>query len=82
VEADGPFRDPSLDALATVSFQAGSLVLADPTPGGDGVKIEEAIRTALELERKIVTVYEAAARTTADPTGRRVFDVLASEERH
>jgi rubrerythrin len=42
--------------------------------------IEEAITMALQYENRVVGVYEEAMRTTLDPTGKRVFEVLVREE--
>lgn len=42
--------------------------------------IEEAITTALQYENRVVGVYEDAMKTTLDPTGKHVFEVLAKEE--
>ena len=43
--------------------------------------IEEAIRTAIEYEVKVRGVYMYAHQRATDPVGRRVFRVLADEER-
>ncbi len=43
--------------------------------------IEEAIKTALQYERRVVTVYEEAAKGSLDPTGKRVFATLVEEEK-
>jgi rubrerythrin len=42
--------------------------------------IEEAIQTAIAYEKRVVQVYEEAARTSADPAGRKIFGVLVKEE--
>ncbi len=42
--------------------------------------IEEAIQTAIEFENQVRDVYKDAAQKAADPTGKRVFGVLADEE--
>ena len=44
--------------------------------------IEEAITMALRYENRVVGVYEEAMRTTLDPTGKHVFEVLVGEEKH
>ncbi len=41
---------------------------------------EEAIRTAIEFEKRVTAVYEKAAAATADDAGRKVFSALAEEE--
>ncbi|MFC2172461.1 hypothetical protein ACFLU6_07490 [Acidobacteriota bacterium] len=46
------------------------------------MNIEEAINTALEYENNVVKVYEDALTQTEDPVGKRVFKVLADEERN
>jgi len=43
--------------------------------------IEEAIKTAIQYEKKVVQVYEEAVRASEDETGRKIFSVLAKEER-
>jgi rubrerythrin len=43
--------------------------------------IEEAIKTALQYEHRVVAVYEEAARSSLDPTGKRVFSTLVEEEK-
>jgi rubrerythrin len=45
------------------------------------MNIEEAIKTAIQYENRVVTVYEDAAKTTLDPTGKRVFEALVKEEK-
>ena len=45
------------------------------------MKIEEAIQTAIQYEKRVVQVYEEAARGSLDPAGRRVFGVLVKEEK-
>jgi len=47
------------------------------------MNIEEAIRTALEYERRIRDIYLDAAEQAGDPAGKRVFAELgADEQRH
>lgn len=41
---------------------------------------EEAIRTAIEFEKRVTAVYEQAAAAATDDAGRRVFGALAEEE--
>ena len=41
--------------------------------------IEEAILTAIEFENEVRDVYKDAAAKAVDPTGKRVFNVLADE---
>ena len=43
--------------------------------------IELAIKTALDFENRVVKVYEEAAAATQDPDGKKMFEVLAREER-
>jgi rubrerythrin len=45
------------------------------------MKIEEAITTAIEFERKVEATYRSAERAAKDPVGKRVFRVLADEEK-
>jgi rubrerythrin len=42
--------------------------------------LEAAIKTALEFERKIQSLYMVAARSVADPTAKKVFATLGREE--
>ncbi|MFH1418609.1 MAG: ferritin family protein [Planctomycetota bacterium] len=42
--------------------------------------IEEAIKTAIEFENDVRDVYRDAAEKAVDPTGKRMFSVLADEE--
>jgi rubrerythrin len=42
--------------------------------------LEEAIRTALSYEHRVLAVYREAAESTAGPVGRDVFESLAEEE--
>jgi len=42
--------------------------------------IELAIKTALAYENRVVKVYEEAAASTADPAGRKMFEVLVRDE--
>ena len=44
------------------------------------MKIEEAIQTAIQYEKKVVQVYEEAARSSLDQTGKKIFGALAKEE--
>ena len=44
------------------------------------MNIEEAIQTALQYERRVVRVYEEAARGSLDPAGRKIFGALVKEE--
>lgn len=41
---------------------------------------EEAIRTAIEFEKRVTAVYEQAAAAASDEAGRKVFGALAEEE--
>jgi len=43
--------------------------------------IEEAIKTAIQYEKRVVQVYEEAVRASEDETGRKIYAVLAKEER-
>jgi rubrerythrin len=43
--------------------------------------IEEAVRTAIEYETKVRNVYAEAAESVSDAVGKRVFGVLANEEK-
>jgi rubrerythrin len=44
------------------------------------IKLDEAIKTAIEFENKVLKVYQDAAKNAADPVGRTVFQQLAKEE--
>ena len=43
--------------------------------------IEEAIKTSIQYEKRVVQVYEEAVRASEDETGKKIFSVLAKEER-
>ena len=45
------------------------------------MQIEEAIKTAIDYETRILAVYAKAASEVADARGRKVLDMLAAEER-
>jgi len=42
--------------------------------------IEEAIKTAIQYEKKVVQVYEEASRSSDDETGKKIFAALVKEE--
>jgi len=42
--------------------------------------IEEAIQTAIQYEKKVVQVYEDAARESGDETGKKIFSAFVKEE--
>ena len=42
--------------------------------------IEEAIKTAITYEKRVVQVYEEAAGSSQDETGRKIFAALVKEE--
>lgn len=42
--------------------------------------IEEAIKTAIQYENKVVQVYQEAAHASLDETGRKIFGALVKEE--
>jgi rubrerythrin len=44
------------------------------------MKLEEAIKTALEYETGVVGIYREAMEKTSDPDARRIFKVLCDEE--
>lgn len=44
------------------------------------MKLEEAIKTAIEYENKVHATYVEAEERAGDPVGKRVFGVLAKEE--
>lgn len=44
--------------------------------------IEEAIKTAIQLEAKVREIYRNATKRTADPAGKRIYGVLADEEQN
>jgi len=44
------------------------------------MELDEAIRAAIEYETGVHRAYQEAAERTADPAGRRVFEVLRDEE--
>ena len=45
------------------------------------MKIEEAIREAVEYETRILEIYTQAKQTVADARGKKVVGMLADEER-
>ncbi len=44
------------------------------------MKLDEAIRAAIEYEAGVHRTYREALQTTADETGKRIFQVLCNEE--
>ena len=42
--------------------------------------IEEAIKTAIQYEKRVVQVYEEAVRASEDETGKKIFAALVKEE--
>jgi len=44
------------------------------------IRLDEAIKLAIEFEKKVTKVYEDAAGKIADPKGQQVFQQLAKEE--
>jgi bacterioferritin (cytochrome b1) len=44
------------------------------------MNVEEALKTAIEYEKKVTAVYQGACDKIADPVGTRIFKVLAREE--
>ena len=42
--------------------------------------IEEAIKTAIQYEKRVVQVYEEATRSSEDDTGKKIFSALVKEE--
>jgi rubrerythrin len=42
--------------------------------------IEEAIKTAIQYEKRVVQVYEDATRTSLDETGKKIFAAFVKEE--
>jgi rubrerythrin len=44
------------------------------------VTIEEAIKTAIQYEKRVVQVYEEAARTSQDEIGRKIYAAFLKEE--
>lgn len=38
------------------------------------MNVEEAIQTAIQYEKRVVQVYEEAARASQDPAGRKLFE--------
>ena len=42
--------------------------------------IEEAIKTAIQYEKRVVQVYEEAARTSQDEIGRKIYAAFVKEE--
>ncbi len=46
------------------------------------MKLEEAIKTALNYENRIRNLYEDAARNTTDPVAGKIFRLLAEDEQN
>ena len=46
------------------------------------MELEEAIKTAIDYETKVIEVYNEALTSSKDKVGQRVFKVLAKEEQH
>jgi len=42
--------------------------------------IEEAIKTAIQYEKRVVQVYEEAVRSSEDETGKKIYAALVKEE--
>ena len=42
--------------------------------------IEEAVKTAIQYEKRVVQVYEEAARSSQDETGKKIYAALVREE--
>ena len=42
--------------------------------------IEEAIKTAIQYEKRVVQVYEEAVRSSRDETGKKIYAALVKEE--
>jgi rubrerythrin len=57
-----------------------SITRRQSTPQEDTMKLDEAIRTALDYENRIRDLYLAAADGTEDPTGKQIFRELAQDE--
>jgi rubrerythrin len=54
-----------------------------PDDGGrrrKNMDIAEAIKTAIQYEKRVVQVYEDAVRASTDETGKKIFGALAKEE--
>lgn len=44
--------------------------------------VDEAIKTAIEYETKVRDLYNEALSKASDPDGKRIFELMASEEQH
>ena len=44
------------------------------------IRLDEAIKTAIEFENKVLKLYQDAEKHAVDPVGRKVFQQLAKEE--
>lgn len=44
------------------------------------IRLDEAIKTAIEFEKKVLKVYQDAEKHAVDPVGQKVFRQLAKEE--
>jgi len=44
------------------------------------IRLDEAIKTAIEFENKVLKVYQEAGKKAVDPVGQKVFQQLAKEE--
>ena len=44
------------------------------------MNIEEAIKTAIQYEKRVVQVYEEAVRASEDETGKKIYAALVKEE--
>ena len=44
------------------------------------IRLDEAIKTAMEFEKKVLKVYQDAEKNAVDPVGQKIFYHLAKEE--
>jgi len=64
-------------------FYGGTTISLDEAEHGAGFDTDdlEALRMAMEIEKKGIAHFEELARKTSDPEGKGMFETLAHEER-
>lgn len=83
----GLFRDPENAGLEFAACETPCFFAISSIAGNrESIKekrmtIDEAIKTALQYENRVVGVYDEAVGKTVDPTGKRVFKALVLEEK-
>jgi rubrerythrin len=69
-----------MPVLATESSARRRAIACTVEDPGMTIRLDEAIKTAIEFEKKVLKVYQDAEQHAVDPVGRKVFSQLAKEE--